>query len=188
MSAKNEYKKLCADIAASVSAKGSRGYSKSDFNGMSHAMLNSPDHEVNIVVKGKDGEPTTVTTKPVEAYREALKDIGKQFGIDKAELDKVKDMNISKQHASAVADISLHLVSDYVKTGRKLNFPVSAVDQSQFSISTKLEPEKVTATKKIVQTEGGNYETVPTGKTVKTKAHTKLVAKNLTPPWLKSEV
>jgi NACalpha-BTF3-like transcription factor len=186
---KESYKELCKEIAAKVAKNGTSSYSRTDLVSMTNTLINTPDTEVVVIVKSKDGTgPEDVTTTPVKRYRESLKPMLKQFGIDKTELDRVQDVTFSKEHSDAMIDLSLNIVKDYMLTGRKLKLPLTGKDESAMEISIVDIGEKINATNKIVKDETGKYASVPTGKTVKTVAHKSIKGSNKIPYWLKSEV
>ena len=85
--AKTEYDILKETITAKVKEAGGSRHSKGDFTQMTHTLLNTPDQEVTTYIKDVN-DP--VVTKPVQAYRESLKPVLKQFGVDNAELDKIQ--------------------------------------------------------------------------------------------------
>ena len=179
--AKTEYDALKAKITENVKKTGGSRHSKSDLVAMSHSMLNSPDYEVKNFIKDVN-DP--VTTKPVERYRDSLKPVLKQFGVDNAELDKVRDVTFNKEHAEAVADLGIQLVKDYVGTGRKLIMPINEKDESQMEISMVEKAASSVETKKIIETAPGKFEQVPTGKRKKTKKHKEMKVSNKVPSWL----
>ena len=181
---KTEYEKLKEDIAAKVQAAGGTRYSKSDLTQMTMSMLNAPDYEVNNYI---DNGETPVVTKPVERYRNSLKPMLKQFGVDAAELDKVQTVQFTKDHAEAVNDMAMQIVKDYTSTGRKLILPINAPDEAQMEISQQVVAEKEESTKKITETSPGVYEQVPTGKKKKTKKHKRMKVSNKVPAWLVDE-
>ena len=178
-----EYDKLKKEITDKVKAAGGSRHSKSDLTLMTQTLLNTPEQEVNVYLK----DSTPASTKPVERYRESLKDVVKQFGVDKAELDKVQDITFGKEHAEALMDVATTSMKDYISTGRKMIFPVTSKDESQMEISMVEKEEKTEETRKLVQNEDGSYKSVPTGKKKTTKAHKELKASNKVPSWLKTE-
>ena len=179
--AKTEYEVLKGEIKKKVKAAGGTRHSKSDLTAMTHSLLNSPDQEVKTYIKDPDHP---VTSKPVERYRESLKPVLKQFGVDAAELNKVQDVNFSKEHAEALTDVATTVMKDYIDVGRKLVLPITDPAESQMEISQVERPYKEEETKKLEQMEDGSYKQVPTGKRKKTKAHKELKASNKLPAWL----
>lgn len=177
------YDKLKKEITEKVKAAGGTRHSKSDLTLMTQTLLNTPEQEVPVYIK----DETPVTSKPVERYRESLKSVVKQFGVDNAELDKVNDITFSKDHAEALMDVATTSMKDYIGTGRKMIFPVTSPDESQMEISIVDKNEKTEETRKLVQKEDGSYESVPTGKKKTTKAHKEMKVSNKIPSWLSSE-
>ena len=181
---KTDYEKLKEEITSKVTATNSSRFSKSDMTQMTMSMLNSPEYEVQNYMKDV-AEP--VTTKPVERYRDSLKPMLKQFGVDNAELDKVRTVQLGREHAEAMNDMALQIVKDYTSTGRKLILPINSTEEAQMEISQKVIVEKEVETKKIEQQPDGTYVQVPTGKKKKTKKHSELKVSNKIPSWLTEE-
>ena len=176
-----EYEKLKEEISKKVKENGGCRYSKSDMTQMTTTLLNTPEQEVKTYLKDPN-EP--LTTKPVERYRDSLKPVLKQFGVDNAELDKIQDVKFSKEHAEALMDVSTQVIKDYTGTGRKFVFPVNDASESQMEIAQIEKAEKEVETTKIEQQSDGSYATVPTGKKRKTKAHKEMKVSNKVPGWL----
>ena len=66
-----------------------RGFSKSQFNELAAAYLNSPDY-VDTQLKTKDGEATLIETTPVKDFREnIIGGIAKAAGLDKSEQEQL---------------------------------------------------------------------------------------------------
>lgn len=178
--ATTNYDALKEQIKENVAKAGGSRHSKSDLTNLTHTLLNTPEQELTTYIK--DTEP--VVTKPVERYRESLKPVVKQFGVDNAELDKIQDVKFSKDHAEAVVDLAQMIVKDYTGTGRKLIFPINSKEESQMEISQVEKAAKEEETKKLVETVPGKYEQVPTGKRKKTKKHKEMKVSNKVPAWL----
>lgn len=181
---KTDYEKLKDEITAKVKKTGGTRYSKSDMTQMTTAMLNSPSYEVKNYIKDVK-EP--VVTKPVERYRESLKPMLKQFGVDNAELDKVQSVSFGKEHAEALNELGMQIVKDYTSTGRKLILPINAADEAQMELSRCVVEAKEEETKKIELQPDGSYASVPTGKKKKTKKHNRMKVSNKVPAWLVEE-
>lgn len=183
------YDTLCAEINEKVKKAGSTTQSKTDLVAMTQGLLNCPEHDIEVYSKGETGgAPVVKTISPSKRYRESLKPVLKQFGIDKDELQKVEDITFSKEHAAAVCEVATTVIKDYTGVGRKFVFPITSETESQMSIAQVNVGNKTNETRKIVKDEAtGKYNSVPTGKTVTTKAHTAMKASNKIPYWLKSE-
>ena len=182
----SSYKELKDAMAKKVQAAGSSRYSKGDHIALTHSLLNTPDYEVDVYIKDGDKYETTKTT-PVKNYRESLKPVIAQFGVDKAELDKIHTVEFPKGHAEAFNDLAEVAMKDYISTGRKLIFPVNSEDESQLELSQFEVPEKIEDTSKLVEESPGNYKRVPTGDRKTTKKHTAYKAANKVPAWLVSK-
>lgn len=176
-----KYKELTKELRKA--AGNSRRYSKTDYVELTQGLLNEPDHEVTYYTNPSADTPVVVTKKPVEAYRDALKDVVKQFGVDKNELGKLDTMELSKKHAEALTDVAQVVQHDYIESGKKLRLPQFCENETTVTLAYELLPEKVEATTMI---KDGKAE--PTGKTIKTMARSTTKAQNKVPAWLKSEV
>lgn len=167
----------------------SNNYSRSDMDQLAQAMVNDPDYEVPVYVrKGEKFE--VVTEKPGQKIRDTIfAPLLKYAGVDKADMQLAQDYQVSRAGGEALAGFALHLTKAYLtERGRKLALPMTSDHESTMIISVKEEAEKAVDTNVIVKAEDGSYNTVPTGKTVITKAHTKGVMSNKSPVWLKKTV
>ena len=180
----NKYIELKNSIREKLEAAGGTRYSQSDLTAMTHTLINTPEHEVKVLMK--DGEDPVVT-KPVERYRESLKPVLKEFGVDAAELDRIQQVQFGKEHANAINEIATTIVKDYTGTGRKLILPITSEDESQMAIYQTTREEKKEETKKPVQQPDGKYVQIPTGKEKTTKQHKEIRVENKIPHWLVSE-
>ena len=186
MGKNTKYSQLCAEITEKVKKSGTSSFSRGDLVSMAHTLVNTPEHEVDVFVQNKEGAADKVVVNPVQHYRESLKPVLKQFGIDKTELDRIHDVQFSKDHAEAIVDLSLNLTKDYIRTGRKLKYPITAMNESAMAVSEVNVGTKVAETKRIEKDEKtGKYEAVPTGKVVTTAEHKAIKVSNKVPHWLK---
>lgn len=184
MGKRTKYDELKDQIAEAVKKSGGTRYSKADHTAMTQALINSPEQEVEVYMKDVE---TPISTKPVARYRDSLKPMLKQFGVDDAELDKVQTMQFTKEHAEALNDVSAIVTKDYINTGRKLVMPITSATESQMEISQTTKPQKTEETRKPVKKDDGTYESVPTGKKKTTFEHTEIKASNKIPSWLQEE-
>lgn len=186
--AKVSYKALCAEVAQKSNRKEKSAIvSKADLTGLTLALLNDTEYAAPVVVTEAD-KPVTKTTNPSKRYRDSLKPMLKEFGIDKNELDKVQEVSFGKEHAAALMELAMTVQKDYLTAGRKLMLPMTAEDESKMYVSIDTVPEKVEATRKIVETAPGKYESVPTGRTVRTTEHAVIKSANRVPAWLKKDI
>lgn len=181
MSKENKYTKLCAEMKDKIQKAGGSRYSEGDRVLMMNTLLNTPEHEAEIYVKDST-EP--IVTTPVKDYRDSLKPVLKQFGVDDAELDKIQDVEFSKKHAKALLDVADTSMKDYMNVGRKVILPITGTEESQMEISVVKKDEKSKETKKPVETSPGHYESVPTGERMITSPHYEIKASNKVPSHL----
>lgn len=182
MSSYNDLKKIMKE---KVQTTGSSRYSKKDHISLTHALLNEPDVEVNVFIKDDESDSgyVTSTLKPVEKYRESLKPVLSQFGIDKSEQDKIQTVEFPKAHAEALNDLAMVSMKEYMDTGRTVVFPITDESDVQLEISKHNVPEKSEETFKPVE-ENGEYKRVPTGNKKTTREHSAYKVGNKVPGWL----
>jgi NACalpha-BTF3-like transcription factor len=181
MGKKSKYSSMVDEMREKVQKAGGSRFSKSDQTALTHTLMNTPEHEVPVYLKDCT-DP--VITKPTEHYRESLKPVLKQFGVDSAELDKIQTVEFPKDHAEAFNELAAVAMKDYMSTGRKIIFPVTSNEESQMEISMVNKEKKSEETRKLVETSPGKFESVPTGERKTTKAHTEIKAANKVPGWL----
>lgn len=175
---------------------GSKGtnFSRTDLNGLAMAMFNDCDTPIPVYVKkGETFEKRDMY--PGRALRtQFIAPILKAYGVDRAEMSSLSQVQTTRAGGEALADFSLMLVKQYISDnglGRKLTLPMCSPNETVQSISTvKAEEEKRKTTMIVREGEGPNevYHTTPTGKIVTTKAHEKIKVSNRVPNWLKDTV
>lgn len=189
------YLDICAQIEEKIKNSSKNGAkpacvtSASDLTAMCQGLLNSPEHQIPTYAKKNvdaKGQPIPVMKQPGKRYRDSLKPTLRQMGIDKAEVDKIDTIPMSKEQAAAIVDVATHVIKDYVDLGRRFVFPVTSTDEAQMSLRVESVDEKVVKPNRFVKDADGRSIPQPTGKTVTTKAHNIMKAKNSVPFWLKS--
>lgn len=183
------YKEICNRLTGSASGdNGSRRFSKSDVIELTRGLLNDEDHEVSYYSNPSGDTPVSVTKKPAYAYRESLKNVLTEFGVDKNEANRIHDIEFDKKHAEALMDVAQVVQHDYMATGKKLKLPQLSANETTVTLQHEVAAEKIEATKKNVVGPDGTSQQVPTGKTIKTDTRTVTKAGNKVPGWLKHEV
>ena len=153
--------------------------SRQDLDNMASALINTPEHEVTTFSTNsfdENGDPEKITSQPVKRYRNSLKGMVKNLGIDKYDADKLDDMQFSREHASAIVDLSTTLIHDYMKAGRKLSLPITSKDECKIEMYMDEAPERITT--------GGQFGK-ETNKQTLTKKRKVGKIKNSVPSWLK---
>ena len=187
---KNGYTQMCDEIkekiASSNRAKGrtSSAVSRSDLEAMATTLLNTPDHEVTVYsYSAKDtsgtGEPVGITKKPTKRYRDSLKPMLRNLGLDKHDADKVDDIPMTKEHAAALMDVATTVVHDYVRAGRKFSFPITEPDETRMEMSCVIAPERTSVGNRFKKDDSAD-DTITI-----TKERAILKVKNPVPYWLK---
>jgi len=187
---KNAYTQLCSEIKEKIDssnrAKGrtSSAVSRSDLESMATALLNTPDHEVTVYsYSAKDtsgtGEPVGITKKPSKRYRDSLKPMLRNLGLDKHDADKIDDIPMTKEHAAAMIDVSTTVIHDYMRAGRKFSFPITEPDETRMEINCVIAPERTSVGNRFKKDDTAD-DTVTV-----TKERAILKAKNPIPYWLK---
>lgn len=181
MAKNGSYKETCDKLLKST--ENSKRYSKGDYVELTTSLLNEKDHEVSYFTNPSGDQAVAVTKDPVKAYRESLKPVLSEFGVDKSEQEKIMDYEFSKKQAEALIDVAQVAQHDYLATGKKLRLPQLAANETTVTLERQTLPEKVESTNKIV-----DGKSVPTGKTIKTGERVATKAGNKVPAWLKTEV
>ena len=182
----SSYKEICDKLTKS--SADSKRFSKGDLVELTTALLNEEDHEVEYFSNPSGNTPVSVVKEPVKAYRESLKPVLAQFGIDKSEMDKIHSINFDKKQAEALLDVAQVAQHDYVATGKKMKLPQLAADETTTTLERVKLEKKVEDTKKTADGPDGKKIQVPTGKTIETSARVITKASNKVPGWLKKEV
>ena len=190
--AKTRYEELCADITKKVKEKKSTRQSSSDLVDLTQTLLNTPEQKFSIYNKNDSSKkPAAVrVVEPVKRYRESIAGIAtKYFGVDKNEAAKLADeVQFTKKDATAVMDVSTHVIKDYTRTGRKLIFPITSLDESQMEITQVEVPDKIIDIAKITPDANGVYTRELTGEKKKTDAHYSMKASNKIPFWMQTNL
>lgn len=187
--AKNAYTQLLNDIRTKIDnnnqAKGkvSTAVSRSDLENITTTLLNTPDHTVSVYsFAAKDtngtGEPVCIEKKPVKRYRDSLKPVLKNLGLDKMDVDKIDDIPLPKEHAAAMMDVVTTAIHDYMKAGRKFSFPITSMDETRMEMICATAPAKTYVGSNFSKDSGDESVVV-------TKERKMLKSKNPVPYWLK---
>lgn len=168
-------------------AEGAKTFSRNTLNKVATDLMNDPEYVSEVYSKKGDSYEVSETT-PVKEYRNELKKVVKAAtGVDEAELGKLDTMQLPKSFCAATEKIGEVAIKSYMSTGKTMRFDINAADESAMTARIEDIKETTAATKKIVETSPGKYESVPTGKIVTRKAHKELKTKNKLPGWLTIE-
>lgn len=161
--------------------KASCSYSKSDLENLTLALLNSPEHvvtEYQMKVSEADGSPVTIDKMPSKRYRESLKPMLRNLGLDKNDAEKVSDIQFSKEHAASLIGLATVAIKDYIGVGRKFSFPITGPKECRMEFYCDTAPERINQNR-FAKTEEEK------SKVSKTLERTILKSKSACPSWLK---
>jgi len=166
------FDEIRAGLTMSKKGKPVKSFSRSDFDKLAKAFLNTPDYVIH-AASVKDGELTTKEIKPVEQFRGMIYRILLEFGVDKQEAATIMNEKEIK-NVDGLYEVCSELIYQYMNAGKKFDF----ITREDFagSISLKDIAESV-STHKDMRT-GEEFK-------VHKKAHKLLEKKSKCPKWLK---
>lgn len=172
-----------------TTSKGRGGnYSKSEMNNLAMTMMNDPAADIKVYLKKGDTYEVRTYNPGKSVRANLIAPILRTFGVDRAEMGKLDEIQVSRAGGESLADFALLLIKSYISTkglGRKLTLPMLSTDETVQSLECTTVKEEQRATTRIVRQEDGTYVTTPTGKLVTTTSHEKLKTGNRVPAWLK---
>lgn len=187
---KSSYRKACDELEAKIKAsaqpgrKSSCAYSRSDLDFLATALINCPDHtvtEYQMRTSDIDGKPVTIEKQPAKRYRDSLKPTLKAMGLDKNDIAKIDDIQFPKEHASAIMSVATTVMKDYMRAGRKFQFPITSEDEVRMEICCDEAPERINPNR-FAKTDDEKKRMTKTKKRVVIKAKNSAV-----PSWLKED-
>lgn len=185
MAKETSYEKLCKELKEANKAT---AYSKTALQQLGNSYMNDLEH-VTKTYKATDDSYEVIERQPAKEFRQSMKTVVKKtFGVDAAELDKLDEAELPKAMTNAMIDCVQDVEMDYMRTGKKLKYPITSDSDTAMSISLRDVDEKVVSTKKNVQKDDGTWEQVPTGDTYRYGKHTEIKSSNKIPSWLKKKI
>lgn len=173
-----EFNKIKSNVSVSKSGKPKKTFSRTDFDRLLVAFLNTPEYSTEIA-KTKDGKMVTETIYPVKAFRKFVGKVLAKCGADAQEVAKMeKDFEFTN------VDDLYYFIAEYLMVymdaGKKFDFPTK--ENFSGSISLKDVDESV-GTYKPIGKDGKGKDPFK----IKTKAHKVLEKKSKAPKWLKEK-
>jgi len=172
------FNEIKSNVSVSKSGKVKKTFSKTDFDKLLKAFMNTPDYEMQ-VAGTKGGEMVTKTVYPVKEFRKFVEKVLADFGVDAQERKKMES-----EYDFSNPDAFYYFMSEflmvYMSAGKKFDFPTK--EDFSGSISLKDVAESVGTYKPI----GKNSEGKDPFK-IKTGAHKILEKKSKAPKWLKKK-
>lgn len=169
------YEKISSNVSVTKSGKPKKTFSRTDFDSLVKALINSPDYKATYYGT-KNGEVVTKDVYPVKKLRESLKQILIEHGVDAQEAAKfVTDYKFTK--VDGMYEFMAEAIYKYMCAGKKFDFPTTEDFKASISI-------------KDVEENEGTYRSIknPSEKfKIKTKKHKILEKKSKAPDWLKKK-
>lgn len=170
------FEEIKANVSVSKSGKPVRSFSRSDFDKLAKAYLNTVDYKIESVAV-KDGELVTKEIEPVKALRGMIQRILLDFGVDKQEAARVMSEAYEIRNVDGIYELCSELIYKYMEAGKKFDF----IPRMDFVGSLTLKEVGDTITE---------HKDIRTGEKIKVekKAHKVLDKKSKVPKWLKKRV
>lgn len=164
----------------SVSAKGKpvKTFSRTDFDRLAKAFINTPDYEAT-TVSLKGGELQEKSVKPVEGFRGMIQAILRDFGVDKAEAERVMSDSYEIKSVNGLYEFVSELIYVYMDAGKKFDF----LPKDDFVGSILLDEIEESVKDYPIKKKDGSTVTYNVTK----KKHKVLNKKSKCPQWKKSK-
>lgn len=170
------FEEIKSNISVSASGKPVKTFSRSDFDKLAKAFLNTPDYKLE-TVSLKGGELVDKEVEPVKQLRGMIKRILLDFGVDKQEAERVMTDAYEIHNVDGLYEFVSELLYQYMNTGKKFDF----LTREDFAGSILLKDvAETTSTHKDIRTKE-EFQ-------VHKKAHKVLEKKSKVPKWLKSRI
>lgn len=174
------YKEISSNVSVTKSGKPKKTFSKTDFDSLAKALINTPEHKA-VYYGTKGGEVTTKDVYPVKQFRESLKKVLTDNGIDAQEAAKfVTDYEFT--NVDGMYEFVSEILYQYMDAGKKFDFPTREDFKASMSIKTIEESEGIYS---AIPKKGDKNP--PAEFKIKTKKHKVLEKKSKAPDWLKKK-
>lgn len=170
------FDEIKASVSTSKKGKLIKTFSRSDFDKLAKAFLNEEGYAVD-TISTKDGAMVTNQVMPIKEFRNMLRVILIDFGVDKQEAERVID-GYNIHNVSGLYEVCSELLFQYIAAGKKFDF----MPKSDFIGSISL--------KELGSSIGEFRDIQDKDKVIKIskKAHRLLEKRSKCPKWLKSRV
>jgi hypothetical protein len=170
------FDEIKANVSTSATGKTVKSFSRSDFDKLAKAYLNTPDYKVEAAGQ-KGGELVKKELEPVKAFRGMIQRILLDFGVDKQEAARVLESTTEIKNVDGIYELCSELVYQYMSAGKKFDF----ITREDFAGSLTL---------KEIGEAISEHKDIRTGEKFKVskKAHKVLEKKSKVPKWLKARV
>ena len=163
-------------VSTTKSGKPMQSWSRDAFDKLAKAYVNEVDYTI-LQASAKGDSYVTKEVKPVQLLRSMIQRILIDFGVDKAEAERVMTEAYEITKVDGIYELCSELIYQYMDTGKKFDF----ITREDFAGSLVLKEvgESVSDHK---------HPTTHEVTRVKKEKHKVLEKKSKTPQWLKSKV
>lgn len=174
------FNEIKSNVSVSKNGKVKKTFSRTDFDALLKAMLNETEYSTEYCGT-KNGEMVKKTVQPVKMFRESLKRVLMNFGVDSHDAEKIvteyKFTNVDGWY-----ELMSEIIYRYMDANKKFDFPTREDFKASISIKSV---EKAVGTYSAIKKKG---ETGPAEKfKIETKSHKILEKKSKAPAWLKKK-
>lgn len=167
-------KEIKESVPKTPKGKPKKTWSRTDFDSLTLALLNNPEFSVK-EASTKDGKLVETEVFPVKEFREGLKTVLTDFGVDKQEAAKIEtEYQFGKKVASSIYGLASSSITEYLTVDKKFKF-IPEVDLECSLVMDNV--AKVTKDYKVIGGEGTVKVTID--------AHNKIKASSKAPKWKK---
>lgn len=117
---KEVYEEIKKDTVKEDGSKKAVTFSRGGFDALLLGMINDAAYEADSV-KVKDGEPVTEKIKVTQQFREMLRDILVDYGVDKTEANTVLT-SYEIKNVKGMYELISEIVYQYMDAGKKFQF------------------------------------------------------------------
>jgi hypothetical protein len=170
------FEEIKANLSTSASGKPVKSFSRSDFDKLAKAFLNTPGYKAESV-SFRGGELVKKELEPVKELRKMIQKILLDFGVDKQEAAGILEETYEIRSVEGIYELCSELIYQYANAGKKFDF----ITKEDFSGSILL---------KDVEAGVSTHKDIRTGEEFKVekKAHKVLDKKSKVPKWLKNRI
>jgi len=174
------FNEIKSNVSVSKSGKIKKTFSRTDFDTLLKAMVNEPEYTTTYCGT-KGGKMVKKDVQPVKMFRESLKRVLMNFGVDSQDAEKIiKDYKFT--NVDGWYELMSEIIYRYMEADKKFDFPTR--EDFKASISMK-NVDKAVGTYSAIKKKG---EDGPTEKfKIETKSHKILEKKSKAPAWLKKK-
>lgn len=166
-------------LSVSASGKVVKTFSRSDFDKLAKAFVNEVGYTTE-TVSMRGGELQRKEVTPVKAFRGMIQAILRDFGVDKAEAERVMDETYTIKSVNGLYEFVSELIYVYMDAGKKFEFMPKEDFVGNISLDdVEEETDKEYRIKKSDGTENVYYVTK--------QKHKVLNKKSKCPQWKKSK-